>query len=53
MRIPALPLLLLPLALLAAPAVHARTVYRCVQHGTTSLATAPELEVAGPVFEVG
>ena len=29
------------LASAAAPA-HARTVYRCVQHGTTSLASAPE-----------
>ena len=41
MRI-ALPALLLSLAVLAAPAAHARTVYRCVQGGTTSLATAPE-----------
>jgi hypothetical protein len=33
----------LPLALLAAaPALHARTVYRCVHDGTVSLATAPE-----------
>jgi hypothetical protein len=40
-RIPALPLLL-ALAVLAAPSAHARTVYRCVQGGTTSLATAPE-----------
>jgi hypothetical protein len=41
-RIPTLPLLLLSLAALAAPMAHARTVYRCVQGGTTSLATAPE-----------
>jgi hypothetical protein len=41
-RIPTLPLLLLALAAFAAPVAHARTVYRCVQGGTTSLATAPE-----------
>jgi Transglycosylase SLT domain len=41
-RIPALPLLLAALAAFAAPTAHARTVYRCVQGGTTSLATAPE-----------
>jgi hypothetical protein len=43
MRSPALPLLLLAAtAAFAAPAAHARTVYRCVQGGTVSLATAPE-----------
>src|SRR6186713_1165931 len=39
------PALLLPLvfgAVLAAAPAHARTVYRCVQGGTVSLATAPE-----------
>ena len=41
MRI-ALPALFLSLAALAATPAHARTVYRCVQGGTTSLATAPE-----------
>jgi hypothetical protein len=41
-RIPALPLLLLACGVVATPAAHARTVYRCVQGGTTSLATAPE-----------
>ena len=41
MRI-ALPFLLLSLAAFAAPAAHARTVYRCVRDGTISLATAPE-----------
>jgi hypothetical protein len=41
MRI-ALPVLLLSLAALAATPAHARTVYRCVQGGTVSLATAPE-----------
>ena len=40
-RIPALPLLLAAIAL-AAPPAHARTVYRCVRGGTTSLSTAPE-----------
>jgi hypothetical protein len=36
-------LLLLALMLsLAAPTVHARTVYRCVRDGTVSLSTAPE-----------
>lgn len=38
---PAISLLLLT-ALLWAPGVSARTVYRCVQDGTVSLATAPE-----------
>jgi hypothetical protein len=37
-----LPGVLLSLAVLAAPAVQARTVYRCVRGGTVSLATAPE-----------
>jgi hypothetical protein len=41
-RIPTLPLLLLAFAACAAPTAQARTVYRCVQGGTTSLATAPE-----------
>jgi len=41
-RIPALPLLLLAVAAFAAPPAHARTVYRCVRGGTTSLSTAPE-----------
>jgi hypothetical protein len=40
-RIPTLPLLL-ACAAFTAPTAHARTVYRCVQGGTTSLATAPE-----------
>jgi soluble lytic murein transglycosylase-like protein len=39
----ALPLSIVMLAALSAvPAAHARTVYRCVQKGTVSLATAPE-----------
>lgn len=38
---PALPLTLLLLAALAAPA-EARVIYRCVRDGTVSLATAPE-----------
>ena len=37
-----LPALLLLAAVAATPAAHARTVYRCVQGGTVSLATAPE-----------
>jgi hypothetical protein len=42
MRIPALPLLLLAGVACMAPVAQARTVYRCVQGGTTSLSTAPE-----------
>jgi hypothetical protein len=41
-RNPALPLLLLAVVASVAPTAHARTVYRCVRNGTTSLATAPE-----------
>jgi hypothetical protein len=42
MRIASLPVLLLSLVAFTASTAHARTVYRCVQDGTVSLATAPE-----------
>ena len=38
----ALTLLTLLLVFLGSPELQARTVYRCVQKGTVSLATAPE-----------
>jgi hypothetical protein len=42
MRIALPAVVFLSLAAFAAPAAHARTVYRCEQGGTVSLATAPE-----------